>query len=186
MPERTIVSGIDEHRAIVSPATTSAGLMSAGRDERRFTLRHVVGRITGQTTSVTDLRVEGRARGGITDCYVALLVHVDAGHPAKQPVGSVVPILLLCRRSGNCVTSHVKLVPTHSSWRGQSVGGANDRLISVNGFRATAVLIDQRIHKLVTQGVQPLSGVGGPVWTEVASRGVKRILKAIHGDDPVG
>ena len=119
MPERTTVSRIDEHRAIVSPATTGAGLMSARRDERRFTLRHVIGRITGQTTGITDLRVERRAGGGITDCDVALPVHVDTRHPAKQPVCSVVPILLLCRRRGNCVTSHVKLVPANRSRPGQ-------------------------------------------------------------------
>src|SRR5262249_43179067 len=115
MPERTTVSRIDEHRAIVAPATTGAGLMSASRDERRFTLPHVIGRIAGQTTSITDLGVEGRARSGITDCHVALPVHVDTGHPAKQPVRSVVPILLLCRRCGNCVTTHVELVPAHRS-----------------------------------------------------------------------
>ena len=83
MPERTTVGGIDEHRAIVAPATTGAGLMSGRRNECRFTLRHVIGRITGQTTSITDLRVKGRTGGGITDCDVALPVHVDAGHPAK-------------------------------------------------------------------------------------------------------
>src|SRR5438874_10812536 len=66
--------------------------------------------------AITDLRVECRAGGGITDRYVPLPVHVDAGHPAKQPVGSVVPILLLRWRSGNRVTRHVKLVPTHRSW----------------------------------------------------------------------
>ena len=142
MPERTTVSRIDEHRAIVSPATTGAGLMSAGRDERRFALRHVIGRITDQTTGITDLRVERRAGGGIPDCDVALRVDVDTGHPAKQPVGSVVPILLLCRRRGNCVTSHVELIPAHSRWRSQRVGGANDRLIRVNGLGATEVLVD--------------------------------------------
>ena len=143
MPERTTVSRIDEHRAIVSPATTGVGLMSARSDERRFTLAHVIGRITGQTTSITDLRVEGRAGGGITDCDVALPVHVDAGHPAKQSVGSVVPILLLCRRRGDCVTSHVKLVPANRGWPGQGViGGEQDRLIGVNGFGATAVLVN--------------------------------------------
>ena len=119
MPERTTVSRIDEHRAIVSPATAVVGLMSARRDERRFTLRHVIGRITGQPTGITDLRVEGRAGGGITDRDVALPVHVDAGHPAKQPVGAVVPILLLCWRSGNGVASHVKLVPANRSRPGQ-------------------------------------------------------------------
>ena len=143
MPECTTVSRIDEHRAVVAPATTGAGLMSASRDKRRFTLRHVIGRITGQTTGITDLRVEGRAGGGITDCDVALPVHVDAGHPAKQPVGSVVPILLLCRRRGNCVTSHVELVPAHSRRPGQGViGSEQDRLIGVNGFGATAVLVN--------------------------------------------
>src|SRR5262249_33462138 len=127
MPERTTVSWIDEHRAIIAPATTGAGLMAGRRDKGRFTLRHGVGWITGQTTSITDLRFEGRAGGRITDCNVALLVHVDAGHPAKQPVAAIVPILLLCRCGWNCVTSHVELVPADSSWRSQSVGGANDR-----------------------------------------------------------
>ena len=143
MPERTTISGIDEHCAIIAPATTVAGLMSASRDKRRFALRHVIGRITRQTTSITDLRVEGRAGGGITDCDVALPVHVDAGHPAKQPVGSVVPILLLCRRRGNCVTSHVELVPADSSRPGQRrIGSQQDRLIGVNGFGATEVLVN--------------------------------------------
>ena len=159
MPERTTVSRIDEHRAIVSPATTGAGLMSARRDERRFTLRHVIGRITGQTTGITDLRVEGRAGSGITDCDVPLPVHVDAGHPAKQSVGSVVPILLLCGRRGNCITSHVELVPADRGRPGQgAIGSEQDRLICVNGFGTTDVLVDQRIHDLVTQRVQPLIG----------------------------
>ena len=170
MPECTTVSRIDEHRAIVAPATTGAGLMSTSRDKRRFTLRHVIGRITGQTTSITDLRVEGRAGGGITDCDVALPVHVDAGHPAKQPVGSVVPILLLCRRRGNCITGHVELIPAHSRRSGQGViGSEQDRLIGVNGFGTTAVLVDQWIHDLVTQRVQPLVGGSGPVRTQYCS-----------------
>ena len=186
MPERTTVSRIDEHRAIVAPATTGAGLMSASRDKRRFTLRHVIGRITGQTTSITDLRVEGRAGGGITDCDVALPVHVDAGHPAKQPVGSVVPILLLCRRRGNCVTGHVELVPAHSRRPGQSViGSEQDRLIGVNGFGTTAVLVDQWIHDLVTQGVQPLIGGSGPIGTQVARAGVECVFKAVDCDDAI-
>jgi len=143
MPERTTVSRIDEHRAIVAPATTGAGLMSASRDERRFTLPHVIGRIAGQTTSITDLRVEGRAGGGITDCHVALSVHVDTGHPAKQPVGSVVPILLLCWRRGNGVTSHVELIPADRRRPRQGViGSEQDRVIGVNGFGATAVLVN--------------------------------------------
>ena len=143
MPERTTVSRIDEHRTIISPASLGAGLMSASRNERCFALRHVVQGITGQTTGITDLRVEGRAGGGITDCDVALPVHVDAGHPAKQTVGSVVPILLLSRRRGNCVTGHVELVPTHSRRPGQGViGSQQDRLIGVNGFGATAVLVN--------------------------------------------
>ena len=123
MPEGTTVSRIHEHRAIVSPATGVVGLMSARRYERRFTLRHVIGRITGQPTGITDLGVEGRAGRGITDRNVALPVHVDAGHPAKQPVGSVVPILLLCWRSRNGDASHVKLVPANRSRPGQgSIG----------------------------------------------------------------
>ncbi len=187
MPECTIVSRIDEHRAIVAPATTGACLMSASRDQRRFTLAHVIGRITGQTTSITDLRVESRAGGGITDCDVALPVHVDAGHPAKQPVGSVVPILLLCRRRGNCVTSHVELVPAHSCRPCQGViGSEQDRLIGVNGFDATAVLVDQGIHDLVTQGVQPLGGVGGSVRTQMAGGSAKCVLEAVHRDNSVG
>ncbi len=186
MPERTTVSRIDEHGAIVSPATTGAGLMSARRDERRFALRHVIGRITGQTTGITDLRVERGAGGGITDCDVALPVHVDAGHPAKQPVGSVVPILLLCRCSRNRVTSHVELVPAHSRRPCQGVIGAEqDRLIGVNGFGATAVLIDHGIHDLITQGVQPLGGVGGSVRTQMAGGGAKCVLEAIDCDNAV-
>ena len=187
MPERTTISGIDEHCAIIAPATTVAGLMSASRDKRRFTLRHVIGRITCQTTGVTDLRVEGRAGSGTTDCDVALPVHVDAGHPAKQPVGSVVPILLLCRRRGNCVTSHVELVPAHRRRPGQGViGGEQDRLIGVNGFDTTAVLVDKRIHDLVTQGVQPLSGGSCAVRTEVDGIGVKSAFKAVDCNDTVG
>ena len=187
MPERTTVSRIDEHRAIVSPATTGVGLMSASSDKRRFALRHVIGRITSQTTGITDLRVKGRAGSGITDRDVALPVHVDAGHPAKQPVGSIVPILLLCRRRGNCVTSHVELVPANRGWPGQSViGGEQDRLIGVNGFGATAVLVDQGIHDLVTQGVQPLGGVGGSVRTQMAGGGAKCVLEAVDCDDSVG
>jgi hypothetical protein len=186
MPERTTVSRIYEHRAIVSPATTGAGLMSARRDERRFALRHVIGRITGQTTGITDLRVKRRAGRGITDRDVALPVYVDAGHPAKQTVGSVVPILLLSRRRGNCVTGHVELVPAHSCRPCQSVIGAEqDRLIGVDGFDSTAVLVDQGIHDLVTQGVQPLGGVGGSVGTQMASGGAKCVLEAVHGDGPV-
>ena len=143
MPERTTVSGIDEHRAIIAPATTGAGLMSASRDKRRFALRHVIGRITGQTTSITDLRVEARAGSGITDCDIALPVHVDAGHPAKQPVGAIVPVLLLHGRSRNCVTGHVELIPAHSRRPGQGViGRKQDRLIGVNGFGATTVLVN--------------------------------------------
>ena len=160
--------------------------MSARRNERRFTLRHVIGRITGQTTGITDLRIERRAGDGITDRDVALPVHVDTGHPAKQPVGPVVPILLLCRRRGNCVTSHVELIPAHSRWRSQSVGGANDRLIGVNGFGATAILVDQGIHDLVTQGVQPLGGVGGSVRTQMAGGSAKCVLEAIDRDNSVG
>ena len=150
-------------------------------------MRHVIGRITGQPTGITDLGVEGRAGGGITDGKVALPVHVDAGHPAKQPVGSVVPILLLCRRRGNCVTGHVELVPAHSRRPGQSViGSEQDRLIGVNGFGTTAVLVDQWIHDLVTQGVQPLGGIGGSVWTQIGRASIKRVLEAVHRDDPVG
>src|SRR5262245_9324036 len=99
MPESTTVSRIDEHRTIVSPATWVVGLMSSRRDERCFALAHVIERITSQPTGITDLGIEDRAGGGITDGNVALPVHVDAGHPAKQPVGSVVPVLLLCWRS---------------------------------------------------------------------------------------
>ena len=99
--------------------------MSARRDERRFALRHVIGRITNQTTRITDLRVKHRAGGGITDCDVALPVHVDTGHPAKQPVGAVVPILLLCWRRRNGVTSHVELIPAHRRRPSQESIGAN-------------------------------------------------------------
>jgi hypothetical protein len=186
MPERTTVSRIDEHRAIVAPAITRARLMSARRDERRFALRHVIGRITGQTAGIADLRVKGRAGRGITDRDVALPVYVDAGHPPKQPVGSIVPILLLCRCSRNRVTSHVELVPAHSRRPCQGVIGAEqNRLIGVNGFGATAVLVDQGIHDLVTQGVQPLGGVGGSVGTQMAGGSAKCVLEAVHGDDPV-
>src|SRR5262249_15894522 len=143
MPERAIVRRIDEHRAIVSPATTGACLVSARRNERCFALCDVIGRITGQTTSITDFRVEARAGGGISNWDVGLAVHVDAGHPAKQPIGSVVPVLLLCWRSGNYVTSHVELVPAHSRWPGEGViGSEQDRVIGVNGFGATAVLVN--------------------------------------------
>ena len=187
MPECTTVSRIDEHRAIVAPPVLSAGLMSASRNERRFALAHVIGRITGQTTGITDLGVEGPAGGGITDCDVALPVHVDAGHPAKQPVGSVVPILLLCRRRWNGVAGHVKLIPAHSRRSGQGViGSEQDRLISINGFDTTAVLVDQRIHDLVTQGVQPLARGSGPVRYNIATTGVKRVLEAIDRDNSVG
>ena len=83
MPERTTVTRIDKHCAVIAPAATGAGLMTASSDERRFALRHVIERITGQTAGITDARVDGGARGGITDCDVALPVHVDAGHPAE-------------------------------------------------------------------------------------------------------
>ena len=152
MPERTAISRIDEHRAIVAPATTRAGLMSTRCDKRRFALRHVTWRITGQTTSIADLRIEGRAGGGITNCDVALAIHVDAGHPAKQTIGSVVPILLLCRRRGDCVTSHVELVPANAR-------RTRPRLIVVHAvgrpdrFSTAEILIDERIHQLVAEGV---------------------------------
>ena len=143
MPEGTTVSRIDEHRAIVSPSTGIVGLMSTRGDQRCFALAHVIERITGQPTGITDLGVKARTGGGITDGNVALPVHVDARHPAKQPIGAVIPVLLLCRRRGNCVTSHVELVPAYSRRPGQRIiGSEQDRLIGVNGFGATAVLVN--------------------------------------------
>ena len=187
MPEGTTVSRIDEHRAIVSPATIGEGLMSASHDERCFALRHVIWRITGQTTGITDLRVKGRAGCGITDCEVALPVHVDAGHPAKQSVGSVVPILLLCWRSRNGVASHVKLVPAHRSRPCECcITSEQDRLIGIDRLDATQVLVDQGIHDLITQCVQPLSGRNGAVRHNVGRTSVIRIFEAVDCDDPVG
>jgi hypothetical protein len=59
-------------------------------------------------------------------------------------------------------------------------------LIGINGFGAAEVLVDQWIHDLVTQGVQPLSAIGGPVWTQIACGGIKRVLEAVHRDNSVG
>src|ERR1044071_9764680 len=113
--------------------------MSCALSHDCFALRQVVQGISvSHASGPTNVWIDGRAGGGVSDRYVSLPVHVDAGHPPEQTVVIVRPVLLLGRGSGNSVAGHVELIPADR--RRPRVGGTviegSNSLISINGFYA--------------------------------------------------
>ena len=115
------IAWIDKHRAIVAPAPAGAGLMPGALIQKRLALGHIIRCIAGETAGITDVWIHRRARGAVADGYVALPVHVDAGHPTEQAIGTVIPVLLLGRGSRDGIARHIELIP--ADCRRPSQGG---------------------------------------------------------------
>lgn len=98
MPEAHPVGRIDGCHGIIAPASIGVGLAPGAREHCSLTLAKVIGRITGQTTGITNVWERGAAGCGIADGSVTRVIDGDARHKAIQTVVAVGPGLLLHSR----------------------------------------------------------------------------------------
>ena len=96
VPERAVVTGIDVHRGVVSPARVCGRLHATAVDDGAFAQSHHAQRIAGEPPRVaTAWKNIYSVYYAITKSHVPFLVLRDAAHPAMHAVAwGVRPLLV--------------------------------------------------------------------------------------------
>src|SRR5262245_54722804 len=111
MPKGGAIGRINSGHAVIAPSVS--GLRADAVEHSGFTLCKIIWRIGLKPPRVTGTRLDGRARCGIANGSVAVLIHGYAGHKAPQSVPTIGPLLLLRSGCWERAAGHVELIPTN-------------------------------------------------------------------------
>ena len=150
MPEGHAIGRVDSGHAVIAPPVSALEADAVEHDS--FTLTEIIWWVGLKTPRVTNTRKDGRARCGIANGRVSILIDGYARHKAPQSVTAIGPLLLLRSGCWERAAGDIELIPTNAS---RPVGVIQYcSLVRPQRFRPVAVLINHRCHDLVAKSIQ--------------------------------